>query len=64
MVRKRWAMKDDRRLIELSKLPLPFEAITARLNQTPDLILRKATRLGLSLKRMRSSDRGLKGKGK
>jgi probable addiction module antidote protein len=52
----RWSMKDDRRLIELSKLRLPFEAIAARLKQKPDLVLKRAIRLGLSLK----SDRGLK----
>jgi hypothetical protein len=64
MAQKRWSMKDDRRLIELSKLPLPFEAITTRLKQKPALILKRATRLGLSLKRMQSSDRRLKAKGK
>jgi hypothetical protein len=45
-----WSMKDDRRLIELSKLSLTVEAIAARLNRKPDKILKTSTRLGLSLK--------------
>jgi len=59
-----WSMKDDRRLIELSKSSLSLEGIAARLNRAPEKILKTATRLGLSLKPMRSSDRGLKAKGK
>jgi hypothetical protein len=57
-------MKDDRRLIELSKSSLTLEAIAARLKRKPDKILKTAVRLGLSLKSVRSSDRGLKAKSK
>jgi hypothetical protein len=57
-------MKDDRHLIELSKSSLTLEVIAGRLNRSPDKILRSAIRLGLSLKREGSPDRGLKAKGK
>jgi hypothetical protein len=53
-----WSMKLNRRLIELSKQSLTFEAIAARLNRKPDTILKIAKRLGLSLK----PGRGLKAK--
>jgi hypothetical protein len=58
--RTRWSLKEDRRLLELSKQSLTIEAIADRLKRTPDSILKMAIRLGLSLK----SDRRLKAKGK
>jgi hypothetical protein len=56
--RTRWSLKEDRRLIELSKQSLAVEAIADRMKRTPDRILKMAVRLGLSLR----SDQGLKGK--
>jgi hypothetical protein len=52
-------MKENRRLIELSKLSLPVEAIAARMKRKPDAMT-MAIRLGLSLK----PERELKVKGK
>ena len=43
-------MKSDRELIELAKTK-SLDALAERLNRPPSVILRKAKRLGLSIKR-------------
>jgi hypothetical protein len=51
-----WSMKSDRELIQLAKLE-PLEVIADQLQRSPDYILKRAARLGLSIK-------GRKAKGK
>jgi hypothetical protein len=45
-----WSMKADRELIELAKTK-PLEAIADRLQRSPVSILKKAAKLGLTIKR-------------
>jgi hypothetical protein len=45
-----WSMKTDRELIALAKTKT-VDAIAEQLNRPPAAILRKAKRLGLSIKR-------------
>jgi hypothetical protein len=45
-----WSMKSDRELIQLAK-SRTLEAIADQLQRSPALILKKAVRLGLSIKR-------------
>jgi hypothetical protein len=45
-----WSMKADRELIELAKTKT-LEAIAVRFQRSPKSILKKATRLGLTIKR-------------
>jgi hypothetical protein len=56
--RGNWSMKEDRELIALSKTHT-LEALADQLQRPPKLILDKAKRLGVSLKRAA----GLKAKG-
>jgi hypothetical protein len=46
----RWSMKTDRELIQLAKSQT-LEAISDQLGYTPAYILKRAARLGLSIKR-------------
>jgi hypothetical protein len=46
----RWSMKNDRELIELAKSQ-SLEAIAEKINRSPAFILKRAARLGLSIKR-------------
>ena len=46
----RWSMKSDRELIELAKSH-SLEAIADKINRSPAFILKRAARLGLSIKR-------------
>jgi hypothetical protein len=46
----RWSMKSDRQLIELAP-ERTLEAIAIRFKRSPATILKKAARLGLSIKR-------------
>jgi hypothetical protein len=57
--RGNWLMKEDRELIALSKTHT-LEVLADQLQRSPKLILDKAKRLGVSLKR----GAGLKAKGK
>ena len=45
-----WAMKEDRKLIELAKTKT-LEAIAHHFQRQPKSVLRAAKRLGLSIKR-------------
>jgi hypothetical protein len=45
-----WSMKSDRELIQLAKSKT-LEAIADQLQRSPAYILKKAARLGLSIKR-------------
>jgi hypothetical protein len=45
-----WSMKADRELIKLAKTKT-LEAIAVQLQRSPKSILKKATRLGLTIKR-------------
>jgi len=47
----RWSMKVDRELIRLATQSQTLEAISDQLGYTPAVILKKAARLGLSIKR-------------
>jgi hypothetical protein len=44
-----WSMKSDRELIQLAKLGT-LESIADQLQRSPDSILKRAARLGLSIK--------------
>ncbi len=46
----RWSMKNDRELTELAKSQ-SLEAIAEKINRSPAFILKRAARLGLSIKR-------------
>jgi hypothetical protein len=48
--RGRWSLKSDRELIELAKSQ-SLEVIADQLQRTPDTVLKKAARLGLSIER-------------
>jgi hypothetical protein len=52
MTRKRpgWSMKSDRELIQLAKSQT-LEAIADQIQRSPGYILKRAARLGLSIKR-------------
>ena len=45
-----WSMKGDRELMELAK-SLSLEAIADKINRNPATVLKRAVRLGLSIKR-------------
>jgi hypothetical protein len=45
-----WSMKTDRELIQLAKSQT-LEAIADQIQRSPDSILKRAARLGLSIKR-------------
>jgi hypothetical protein len=49
----RWSMKSDRELIELAP-SRTLEAIAVRFKRSPATILKKAARLGLSIKRKKT----------
>jgi hypothetical protein len=46
-----WSMKTDRELVRLATQSQTLEAISDQLGYTPAAILKKAARLGLSIKR-------------
>ena len=45
-----WSMRGDRELIELAKSQ-SLEAIAGKINRRPAAVLKRATRLGLSIKK-------------
>jgi hypothetical protein len=53
--KSKWSMKADRKLIELAKTKT-LETIAGELQLSPVSILRKAAKLGLTMKRKRSDE--------
>ena len=49
-LKRMWSMKTDRELIELAKTK-SLETLVEHFQRRPELIVRKAKRLGLSIKR-------------
>jgi hypothetical protein len=57
-------MKHDRELMKFAKLSVPLEKVAEQMGREPDLILKRASRLGLTFHRsLRPSDAGPHGTG-
>jgi len=46
----RWSFKEDRRLLELAKAEKTLEEIAKAMDRTPENVLKRAMRLGASIR--------------
>jgi hypothetical protein len=53
----RWSMKHDRELIDISKKTHSLRAIVEKLDRPMSTVLKRAARLGLSIKRVAKAKR-------